>query len=263
MANELCLLGAGASGSSSPFLDPGVPIFAFVAANSMLNGSGTAATNGQTVATGTRFSGTLGDLAQGTDANRPTAVVSSSPNALDFNGSSSFMEVGSSLGAVRNVSGFSGVFIAKFDNLTGDDTLATATRNVSGSPRWVARVTATGAVLIFVRALDSDTGNFVASSAGAVTTGAYKILHYSFDYTACKGYAWVDGSIVINGATPTLVTAGNTSDTDSANLLTLGRDTGAARWVDGTIAGCAFYQSVFTAGQVASSYASLRSYFGI
>ncbi len=269
MVNRALLTGLGISGSvGSGFLPStgGNCLSWFEIDNQSLASNSQHATNNVEIAKVLSLQGGFGEMEQSVGANRPLYITNQTSTGLAvarFDGINDFFDCTFSLDALRNIPSFSLIYVVKLNAVGADQTLFWASRNVSASSRFVWRINSSNVGLSFTRTLDSDTGGTSTTTGFTATTGTWYTFHVSINFASNVLNAWVNGTQRITNTTPASVTAGNTSDTASANQISIGRDALASRYLSGDLVAWGAYSNVFTAQQVSDSYSAIQTYFGV
>lgn len=236
-----------------------------------LNGSSVYPANTNTVGTVTMqpdSGATLGNMTQATDASRPTFVASCSPNGragLNFDGTASEMRLTSSTAMAQNVATISHSIVLNFNAVSKDQTFAWITSNAGGSARVLIRAVAANTILVNLKTLDADAGDFVTTGAFTISAGTWYHIATAINFASGTGKVnmWVNGTQQITNGNPTGNTTGNTSNTASANEELCGRDDLGARWLDAKVLCQGWYTNEFSATQAQNLYAAYRAYYGI
>jgi hypothetical protein len=267
MANELMTCGIGASGLSGLNLNlAGTPIGWYEVDGYARATGGALATNGQGIETIPPIFGSQGDLSQLTSASAPTLITGQTSNGkaiARFDGTADHFNLTNSLAIAQNVSAFSIIFVVKFNAVAVDQSMVFVSTPTASATRFVWRILAANSGLCFTRTLDADTGGSASTTGFTAATGTFYTFHVSMNYATSKIDAWVNGVQRITNATPATNTAGNTSNTASGAQLAIGRDNAGSRYLNGDMVAWGAYSNVFTAQQVADSYAAIQTYLGV
>lgn len=269
MANRTLLTGLGVTGSVGSGFDPnlaGTPISWFEIDGQSLTTSGQHATNNVEIAQVLSLRGGYGEMSQPTGSSQPLYITNQTSTGLAvarFDGINDFFDCTFSLGALRNIPSLSLIYVVKLNAINVQQTFFFGSRNVSGSARFLWRINESNAGVAFTRTLDSDTGGTNTTTGFTGATGTFYTFHVSIDFVNNILNAWVNGTQRITNANPTSVTAGNTSDTNGANQISIGRDAVGARYLSGDLVAWGAFSNVFTAQQVSDSLSAIQTYLGV
>jgi hypothetical protein len=188
--------------------------------------------------------GANGDFSQGTAGRRPAILAAelNGKRVLSFDGSNNILEGGSTAqkDLLRNVSAAWAFFVYKKRGTDGSNTqrrIFHCSKPTSLSVRFTCEAgnfVAGNTPAILAARLDSDSQVNLAS--GTVLVGAYTMNLYALDYTNRTGRIYIAGALDSENTTLT-ASAGNTSNTASADPLTIGARFGPSVAADVDIAG--------------------------
>jgi hypothetical protein len=272
--SRLCLVGAGPSNNGSSLFNSalGGTLAGYWDAHvGSLNGSSVYPSNGNTVGTVTMQADSgafLGDMVQGTDASRPTFVSSCSPNGkggLNFAGTASEMRLSSSLNLFNQVATRSHSIVINFNAVSKDQTFCFVVGTTGGSNRLIIRAVAANTLLVNLTTLTADAGGFVTTGAFTISAATWYHIATAINYGngAGKVNMWVNGVQRITNGVPTGNTTGNTEAASANGQQLIGRDDGAARWLDAKVLAQGWYTTEMNATQAGNLYSAYQTYYGI
>jgi hypothetical protein len=196
---------------------------------------------------------------QSTLAQQPT--FTNATTGLTFNGTSSFMDGTATMAGVFRDRGYGYIFaVCQDTNPTGSDTIHRVVHFSNNNPSGLIRVafstrSTTNIYQIAGRRLDADS---VASITGQANSANLHLLDANYLWAAGTLALQRDGSQILTGS---FASSGNTSDTDSFNVV-LSRDGTTGSFFPGNIRELIIVNEQLTAAQILSTRRYLQRKWG-